>query len=369
MVWQLEPLGKVKGEVEVMKEHAAAVRETKSVEVVDLRKEKESMKSLISKIAEELENRRIEVYYCIGTIVLFQLWFGITQAETFREDFERERKDREKAASRYEEEKAEMNLQHQTIVDGLEKQLKEEIAKLCVDHQEVVNDLLKQVEEAEEKGNQILEEQAKRMEDIQCLKHEKEQLVDNRDHLKQDLEHARKELEHTRKELEHLREELGKKDEDLQLLQVEKDSLEEARSKLDDRFKEKEAILEKTAAHKADLEKQLTTSEFQIGQLKQELEQVCLQRDQLHVDMHQKLENALADTARLNDDNQAKTQQVKQYKKQVDNFRAQVQQSNARIEELQAKLEQYQNDLAYCQRDLQTREEEEQSKVPAHNTQ
>ena len=158
-------------------------------------------------------------------LIFANFGFGVTQAETYREDFEKEREYRQELASRYEMEKAKVNFEHQNIVDDIKKQVKEDMARVNVEHREVVNELLKRAEEAEEKVKVMQEERTKRKGDIQHLEQEKSQLRENRDHLKQ-------ELEHLREELEHLREELGKKDENLQLLQVEKVSLEKACSKL-----------------------------------------------------------------------------------------------------------------------------------------
>lgn len=62
---RLEHFDKFKGEVGAMKEYAIVAKdaiEAKSVEVVELREEKESMKKLINKMTEELDNVIIEVF-------------------------------------------------------------------------------------------------------------------------------------------------------------------------------------------------------------------------------------------------------------------------------------------------------------------
>ena len=167
--------------------------------------------------------------------------------------------------------------------------------------------------------------------------------------------------------IKHLNNELKKLKGDesgaLQVVHAEKESLEDVCSTLDDKYKEKDAVLEKALAHRADLEKQLTKLKEEYGN---SVQQMSRERDRLHSEcseMYQRLHETNSNLKALADESLAKTQQVKQYKKQVDNFRAQLQESNARIKEYKAKLEQYHHDLTYYQKDLQARVEDEESKV------
>ena len=61
---QLSQLHRCQGEVDAMKEQAAAISEAmtaKTVEALDLKEEKESMQKMLYKIAEELEQQKIQV--------------------------------------------------------------------------------------------------------------------------------------------------------------------------------------------------------------------------------------------------------------------------------------------------------------------
>ena len=64
---QLSQLHKCQGEVDAMKKQAAAITEAmtaKTVEASDLKVEKDSLKTMLDEIAQELERRKIQVHTC-----------------------------------------------------------------------------------------------------------------------------------------------------------------------------------------------------------------------------------------------------------------------------------------------------------------
>ena len=251
------------------------------------------------------------------------------QAQTHKEDFEREQKDRTKLADKYDLEKAKMSVEHQTVVDNL---------KTRVEELEIQIELKQTVMEQEHATLVKLEGHIER--------------------LNQDLAKVQEQNERDK--------------DSLQISLGEKESLEDTHSKLDDKYREKEALLEKALAHKSDLGKQLKKSredhEHQVNQFQLQLQQLSEQQLAERTELQQQITKANKDITAMSGDCQAKTQQVKQYKKQVDTFRAQVDSLVTEVRESRAKVLEYEGQLEYYQEQVRQLNEDEEQKVSLYHT-
>ena len=243
------------------------------------------------------------------------------QAQTYEEDFKTERNDREKLASKFEEDKAAMHLEHQAVVGDLKKQV----------------------------------------EDLECQIELKQTLM------KQEYARLEGEIQNLRGELKKVQEQNEKDSDALQVAFGEKQSLEDAHSKLDNKFREKEAQLEKALVHKADMEDQLKKSrenhEHEVNQLQHQLQQLNDKLLAERTELRQQIVKANEDIAAWSGDCQAKTQQVKQYKKQVDTFRAQVDGLTAELRDNRVRFAEYEKQLGYYQEQVKQLTEDEEQKV------
>ena len=235
------------------------------------------------------------------------------QAETYKEDFENERKDREAQASAYEDEKAAMSVQHQQIVDGFKQQIED--LKIEVE--------LKQTTMKGEHSK--LEEQIKNLNG----------------------------------ELRKVREQNEQDKDALQVALAEKQSLEETHSNLNDKYQVKEADLEKALAQKSDLEDQLQKSRANHEHLQEQLQQLQSESTELR----QQIARANEEIAAWSGDCQAKTQQVKQYSKQVEQFRVQVEGLTAELRDNRAKIAEYEHQLRFFREQVRQLDENEEQKV------
>ena len=243
------------------------------------------------------------------------------QAQTYKEDFETERNDRQRLASKYEEEKAAMSLQHQTIVGHLKQQIEG-------------------LEYQIELKRKVMKEECARLEgEIQNLKEELKKVQDQNDQDKDALHIAL----------------------------TEKQSLEETHSKLDDKYREKEAYLEKALAHSSDLDEQLKKSranhEHEVNELQCQLQQL---NDHLHherTELQQQITKANENTEAWRGECQSKTQQVKQYKKQADQLRTHIDHLSIELRDNRAKIAEYEQQLGYYQKHVRQLNEDAEQKV------
>ena len=165
--------------------------------------------------------------------------------------------------------------------------------------------------------------------------------------------------------------------ESYELLTVEKQSLAEAFSKLEDKFKEKEATLEKTMAHKCDLENQLFMLKEESESKVQHCQEVTatlnaecdkLQNEKNTLSSECQAKTELNNTLRkeieaVSSDCQAKTQQVKQYRKQADTLKVQIDNMWAELQETKTKVNEYERQLQYYQEQVRQLTEDEEQKV------
>ena len=250
----------------------------------------------------------LDCFYCYHTFILFG------QAHTYKEDFERERRDRTELARTYDEEKAVTSVQHQTVVDSLQKDIQE---------------LEGQVE---------LQQRSKQKE---CSR-------------------LQGEIERLNEELTKVKEQNDKDKDALQIALGEKQSLEDAHSTLDNKYREKEAKLEKVLAHKSDLEEQLKKSrkshKLEADQFQFQLEQMKEQFFAERANLEQQIARANEEVVALDGQCQSKKQQVKQYKKKIDGLELQ-------IDNLTAKIAEYEQQLGYYQEQVRILNEDVEQKV------
>ena len=218
-----------------------------------------------------------------------------------------------------------MNLEHQAVVDALNKQIKELESQV-----ELKQELMQQ--QQVRWGVEMQQERAR---------------------LEGEIERLSQELMKTQEQNE--------KDQDvLQVALMEKQRLEDAHSKLDDKYQEKEAQLEKALAHKYDLEEQLKKSranhEHEVNQLQFQL------TDQLHTERSEllwQIAKAKEDIAAWSRDCQAKTQQIKQYKRQEDQFQVQIDSMSAEIRDNRITFAEYEQQLEYYKERIQQLNDED----------
>ena len=165
------------------------------------------------------------------------------------------------------------------------------------------------------------------------------------------------------------------------LLSVQKQSLAEEFSRLEDKFKEKEATLEKTMAHRFDLESQLSMLKVEYGskfqqitaalnaecdKLQQENTALQNEKETLSTECQHKTELNITlckDMEAVSSDCQAKTQQVKQYRKQADTLKVQIDNMWAELQEAKTKVNEYERQLQYYQEQVRQLTEDEEQKV------
>lgn len=238
--------------------------------------------------------------------------------------------------------------------------MNEEAAKNIQKIAQIEDDCVKHEQELKETKQKLVETE-------ELLQHKQELMNDEVVILNGKINDLENELSTVVVERDQLKKSTLVLKQDLEELQKQIQGLCHENDKSEDARKAKEKELELTAFEKNQVENELRElrrqCEDDIRKLQNELECSNTERTSLEsklVETNQRLELAVDETVRLNDESLAKTQQVKQYKKQVDNFRAQLQESSAKIEG-------YKRDLDYCQRDLQSRDEEQESKVRETN--
>ena len=173
-----------------------------------------------------------------------------------------------------------------------------------------------------------------------------------------------KEIQHLKQELSKVQKQNVRDNDSLQIAFTEKQSLASALPKLNDKYQEKEAHLERALAQKSDLEEKLKKAredhEHQVNELRLQIQQLTEQLPARQTELQQQIAKA---NVTLSGDCQAKTEQVKQYKKQVDAFRAQVDSLLAEVRDSRAKIVEYEGQLEYYQEQVRQLNEDDEQKV------
>ena len=274
------------------------------------------------------------------------------QASQYKEDFDKERKDREEAAGRHVEELVRWQCDFQKL-EG-ERQFQQELFQQT---QRVLNEeIIKLSEENRQKEEMITELKEETIKQRNTFESARAESAHHIAELNKHFEIttiAKAELE---KCVADLNDQLDDLKDELQVMTVAKQSLDEKIDVLDTKLHVKEKNLELTMQEKAALEERLERVEAQ---------RVGLHHDK--VDLQKQLEGAINDTANLSDELMAKNQQVKQFRKKVEEFRGHLNETRAELDRVKGQLQQtrarMQEQAQFYQEQLKQTGEEAESKV------
>ena len=274
------------------------------------------------------------------------------QASQYKEDFDKERKDREEAAGRHVDELARWQCDYQKLED--ERQNQQEVFQQT---QRVLDEeIIKLSEENRQKEEMITELKKETIKQRNAFESARAESAHHIAELNKHFEIttiAKAELE---KCVADLNDQLDQLKDELQVMTVAKQSLDEKIEVLDTKLHVKEKNLELTMQEKAALEERLERVEAQ---------RVGLHHDK--VDLQKQLEGAIKDTANLSDELMAKNQQVKQFRKKVEEFRGHLNETRTELDRVKGQLQQtrarMQEQAQFYQEQLKQTGEEAESKV------
>ena len=284
----------------------------------------------------------VQVYLCglFYSYTLLTLLSSIrVQAQQYEEDFKLERRDREKAFGIKDDNFGKFQLQVQMLRDEL-KGSQEMARNERREKQEVIANLEVAIKEGRQKQSQLAQAHHDFDLFLQLKDKEIKQLTEEKQKLSIQYENQ---LIQVGIQNMQLQTELKKKIDQLQAtlqeqtetVTAEKLSLEEQNEKTTREFKLKEKQLEIVANEKAAISNDIAAWKNEIAQAKATSGRMGVELQAAR----ERLEIAIADTARLHDEVMAKTAQVKQYKKQTDSFKAKVEEANTKLLKTQQELQ------------------------------
>ena len=289
----------------------------------------------------------------------------------YKEDFERERKDREDAAGRHNDEIAGWQLASQKLQDErcndqeafqqTQRVLKEEINKLKGEKEQTEKSMKEEIAKLEKESRNLQEilqqTQTALDEQVTKLKQENIQQRNTFESARVESEHHIADLnkQHEAERGQHLKR-IAELEYEAEVMTATKQSLEEKVEDIETKLHVKEKHLEIALNEKAAIEERLERVEAQ---------RVGLHHDK--VDLQKQLQGAIKDTANLSDELLAKNQQVKQFRKKVEEFRGHLNETRSELDTVKGHLQQtrakMQEQATFYQEQLKQTGEDAESKV------
>ena len=278
------------------------------------------------------------------------------QAQQYVEDIKEERRDRENAFSIKDDNFGKFQVQVQMLRDEL-KGSQEMARNERREKQEVIANLEMAIKERQLEQSQLAQAhndfelflQLKDKEIKQLAKEKQKSSIKYENQLKQVGNQNMQLLTDLTKKIDQLQATLREQTEQAETVTAEKLSLEEQHEKTTREFKLKEKQLEIAANEKAAISNEIATRKNEIAQAKTTSGRMGVELQAAR----ERLEVAIADTARLHDEVMAKTAQVKQYKKQTDSFKAKVEEANTKLLKTQRELQRSQELIITMEEDNQ----------------